>query len=106
MALWEPDNGAPLDVISNACASVFRAKFFMASQFASAVVGRMQNLCTFCLEKHPDLAEPLHYLLITLVKETSQKTASGIVARALLTLLCNESQIPIDAEEVLKNAKG
>jgi len=53
MALWEPHGGAPLDIISNARASVFRAKFFIASQFASAVVGRMQNLCTFCPENAP-----------------------------------------------------
>jgi hypothetical protein len=40
----------------------------------------------------PDLAEPLHYLQITLVKETNEKSASGVVARPLLTLLSNESR--------------
>jgi hypothetical protein len=48
------------------------------------------------------LAEPLHYLLITLVRETNEKSASGVVARALLTLCATNQKIPIDAEEVLR----
>jgi hypothetical protein len=51
---------------------------------------------------HPDLAEPLRYLLITFVIETNEKSASGMW-HGRCSLFCATT---IDAEEVLKNAKG
>jgi len=90
MALWEPHGGAPLDIISNARASVFRAKFFIASQFASAVVGRMQNLCTFCPENAPLIWQNLSLLADYVRNRNKRKIRIRHVARALLTLLCND----------------
>ena len=50
----------------------------------------------------PDLAEPLHYLQITLVKETNENPHPALW-HGRCSLFCPTNQgIPIDAEEVLR----
>jgi len=51
---------------------------------------------------HPDLAEPLRYLLITFVTETNENPHPALW-HGRCSLFCATT---IDAEEVLKNAKG